>query len=49
VSPYPVDLAAGHSLERQPPDRDTDVCGGDLEDTPLPTPGQFPAGYHECR
>jgi hypothetical protein len=48
VSPYPGDIAAGHSLERRPPERDTDVCGSDMEDAQSPTPGQFPAGYHVC-
>ena len=47
VTPHPG-VVAGHSLERRPPERDTDTCSADLADNPLPTPGGFPEGYHEC-
>lgn len=47
VTPHPG-VAAGHSLERQPPERDTDTCSADLADTQLPTPGAFPEGYYKC-
>ncbi len=46
--PYVSDISAGHSLERIPPERDTDYCNADLNDTQFPTPGVGPAGYREC-
>gem|GEM_PF-336900 len=47
--PYPGAVEEhGSSLERFPAEMDTDYCDVDFQDTVLPTPGQFPAGYHGC-
>jgi len=49
VRPFPDDVAdPGNSLERFPSELDTDCCDVDFQDTAVPTPGQFPEGYHEC-
>jgi uncharacterized repeat protein (TIGR01451 family) len=48
VFPYFQDVAAGHSIQRDPPERDTEYCSADFFDAQVPTPGLFPAGYHEC-
>jgi len=48
VTPFFLDVAAGHSVQREPPERDTQYCSADFFDTQVPTPGQFPVGYHDC-
>ncbi len=50
VTPYWPDVAQpDHSLERRPPDMDTENCQVDFVDNSLPTPRQLPAGYYDCR
>jgi len=39
VVPHPG-VSTGHSIERDPPDRDTDDCSVDFVDRASPTPGQ---------
>jgi len=48
VYPYFQDVSAGHSIQRDPPERDTAYCNADFYDTAIPTPGLFPEGYHRC-
>ncbi len=42
VTPHPGGVTAGHSLERRPPERDTDDCSVDLSARYPPTPGELP-------
>jgi hypothetical protein len=42
VVPYPGEVNSGHSLERRPPERDTDDCSRDFFDRYPPTPGVLP-------
>lgn len=42
VAPYPAAIAAGHSLQRWPPARDTDNCAVDFRDQSIPSPGVIP-------
>jgi len=44
VIPHPGGVNAGHSLERRPPEQDTDDCSKDFFDRYPPTPGSLPAG-----
>ncbi len=48
VLPYYGSVSAGHSLERRPPERDTEYCSADFFDTNPPTPAGWPAGYRDC-
>ncbi len=48
VVPFSVYLSSGKSLERRPPERDTDNCSADFYENAQPTPGLFPVGYHDC-
>ena len=41
VTPHPGVSAQGHSLERRPPERDTDDCAQDFYDRYPPTPGEL--------
>ncbi|RLC64102.1 MAG: hypothetical protein DRI80_02210, partial [Chloroflexota bacterium] len=42
VVPHPGGVNAGHSLERRPPEQDTDDCSRDFFDRYPPTPGALP-------
>lgn len=42
VVPHPGGVDAGHSLERRPPEEDTDDCSQDFFDRYPPTPGVLP-------
>lgn len=42
VVPHPGEVNTGHSLERRPPERDTDDCSRDFFDRYPPTPGVLP-------
>ncbi|HET91755.1 MAG TPA: DUF11 domain-containing protein [Chloroflexi bacterium] len=42
VIPHPGVSGQGHSLERRPPERDTDDCSQDFFDRYPPTPGSLP-------
>jgi hypothetical protein len=42
VVPHPGVVDQGHSLERRPPERDTDDCSQDFFDRTPPTPGVLP-------
>jgi len=42
VVPHPGVSASGHSLERYPPQFDTDDCSADFRDWPYPHPGELP-------
>jgi phosphatidylserine/phosphatidylglycerophosphate/cardiolipin synthase-like enzyme len=40
--PYAASLLPGHTLQRWPPNGDSDNCAIDWRDQPLPSPGQVP-------
>jgi hypothetical protein len=42
VVPHPGEINVGHSLERRPPEEDTDDCSRDFFDRFPPTPGVLP-------
>ncbi len=42
TAPYTPTLSANHSLQRWPPDGDTDNCASDFRDQPMPSPGEVP-------
>ena len=42
IVPHPGEINAGHSLERRPPERDSDDCSQDFFDRYPPTPGTLP-------
>jgi len=42
IVPHPGGVNSGHSLERRPPERDTDNCDEDFLDRYPPTPGALP-------
>jgi glycerophosphoryl diester phosphodiesterase len=42
VVPHPGVTLYTHSLERSPPESDTDDCSRDFRDWPFPNPGQRP-------
>jgi uncharacterized repeat protein (TIGR01451 family) len=48
VKPFFLDIAAGHSIERRPPHRDTEYCSADFYETYPPTPRDWPDGYFDC-
>ncbi|MCS6847563.1 MAG: lamin tail domain-containing protein [Anaerolineae bacterium] len=42
ITPYPVTIPAGHTLQRWPPNLDTDNCATDFRAQAIPSPGLVP-------